>query len=288
MISTLRRVCTTNSISKISTSCGVINTTQRFSSGSDNTSSKKNFITPERSHRNRSGPWDEPNLGSLMNANKAWVHRTQKESPEFFDELKKGHAPKILWIGCVDARVPANEMIGEPPGSVLVHRNIANMVNTLDFNALSAVQFAVDVLRVKHIIVCGHYDCGGVRASLEPTNHKAPLANWLRNIRDIYRTHQAELDAIPDVNDRQRRLVQLNVEEQCLNLFKTGAVQKMRNKTHSLIGQKDEHGADITFAEPRIHGLVYDPTTGIADKLDINFKSIVDPIRHIYDMYPVP
>lgn len=109
------------------------------------------------------------------------------QQPDFFKEIKKGHAPKILWIGCSDARVPANEIIGEPPGSVFIHRNIANMVVNTDFNCMSVIQFAVSVLKVKHIIICGHYDCGGIKASLETNDYNSPLCNWLRNIRDTYR-----------------------------------------------------------------------------------------------------
>jgi carbonic anhydrase len=165
---------------------------------------------------NRPGPWDDKNLGSLMDANKAWAKKMTEKNPGFFEELKRGHAPKILWIGCSDARVPANEMIGEPPGSVFVHRNVANMVVNTDFNCLSVLQYAVDVLKVKHIVVCGHYDCGGVRAALEPVDHGSPLENWLRNIRDSYRLHNAELNAIDNLRDRQRRLVELNVIEQVL------------------------------------------------------------------------
>ena len=136
---------------------------------------------------NRPGPWDDKNLDSLLSANKAWAERMKNVNPNFFEDQKKGHWPKILWIGCSDARVPANELIGESPGSVFVHRNIANMIVNTDFNAMSVIQYAVDVLQVKHIIVCGHYDCGGVRAALEAVDHKSPLENWLRNIRDIYR-----------------------------------------------------------------------------------------------------
>ena len=136
---------------------------------------------------NRPGPWDERDLSSLLNANKAWSRNMARIKPGYFEELSRGHAPKILWIGCSDARVPANEIIGEPPGSVFVHRNVANMVVNTDFNCLSVLQYAVDVLKVKHIIVCGHYDCGGIRAALEPIDHRSPLENWLRNIRDTYR-----------------------------------------------------------------------------------------------------
>ena len=123
---------------------------------------------PDLDYFNRPGPWDEKDLKSLLSANKVWAKKMATERPGFFDEIKRGHAPKILWIGCSDARVPANEMIGEPPGSVFVHRNVANMVTNTDFNCLSVVQYAVEVLKVKHIIVCGHYDCGGIRAALEP------------------------------------------------------------------------------------------------------------------------
>jgi carbonic anhydrase len=169
----------------------------------------------------RKGVWEEKDLKSLMDANKAWARRKIIEKPEYFEDHKKGHAPKILWIGCSDARVPANEMIGEPPGSVFVHRNIANQVVNTDVNCMSVIQYAVDVLQVKHIIVCGHYDCGGVKAALTNIDHRSPLENWLRNIRDTYRLHQEELNLITDVRSRQRRLVELNVVEQCLNIFKT-------------------------------------------------------------------
>jgi len=173
----------------------------------------------DEDYANRSGPWDDRTLNSLLDANKAWSERMVIEKPDFFKELKKGHAPKILWIGCSDARVPANEIIGEPPGSVFVHRNVANMVVNTDFNCMSVIQYAVDVLKVKHIIVCGHYDCGGIRAALEQWDHKSPLENWLRNIRDTYRLHKDELNEIQVLRDRQRRLVELNVIEQVGLLF---------------------------------------------------------------------
>ncbi len=154
----------------------------------------------------RPGPWDDKDLDSLLKANKAWSGRMKSADSEFFTHHEIGHAPKILWIGCSDARVPANEIIGEEPGSVFVHRNIANLVNNNDFNCLSVIQYAVDVLQVKHIIVCGHYDCGGIRASLESVDHKSPLENWLRNIRDTYRLHRRELNDIPDVNGAYLRM----------------------------------------------------------------------------------
>ena len=187
-------------------------------SGNFNTYSHSHSKFPLRSteddYFNRPGPWDEKDLKSLLNANKAWSKHMAKIKPGYFEELSKGHAPKILWIGCSDARVPANEIIGEPPGSVFVHRNVANMVVNTDFNCLSVLQYAVEVLKVKHIIVCGHYDCGGIRAALEPVDHRSPLENWLRNIRDTYRLHNDELNAIDNLRERQRRLVELNVMEQ--------------------------------------------------------------------------
>lgn len=178
------------------------------------TSPSRLSSTIDESFFHRSGPWDCKDLGTLMEANRAWASRMARDSPGFFDDIKKGHAPKILWIGCSDARVPANEVIGEPPGSVFVHRNIANQVPNTDVNCMSVIQYAVDVLKVKHIVVCGHYDCGGIRAATELVDHSSPLENWLRNIRDTYRLHKTELDAISDMKQRQRRLVELNVIEQ--------------------------------------------------------------------------
>ena len=172
------------------------------------------FSTVPEDFQNRPGPWDEEDLGSLLDANKKWASRMHAEKPQFFEDIKKGHSPKILWIGCSDARVPANEIIGEPPGSVFVHRNIANCVVNTDFNCMSVIQYAIDVLKVKHIIVCGHYDCGGIRASLELVDHKSPLENWLRNIRDTARLHKKELHAITDTHLRQRKMVEVNVIEQ--------------------------------------------------------------------------
>jgi carbonic anhydrase len=174
----------------------------------------RQLAIPSEEYFNRPGPWDSKDLGSLLTANKAWAQRMVDNRPDFFQEIKRGHAPKILWIGCSDARVPANEIIGEPPGSVFVHRNIANMVVNTDFSCMSVIQFAVSVLKVKHIIVCGHYDCGGIKASLDKNDYSSPLCNWVRNIRDTYRLHREELNAITDLRMRQRRLVELNVIEQ--------------------------------------------------------------------------
>lgn len=230
----------------------------------------------------RPGPWDERDLDSLLAANKVWANKMANENPNFFPDMKKGHAPKILWIGCSDARVPANEIIGEPPGSVFVHRNIANQVINTDMNALSVIQYAVDYLKVKHIVVCGHYECGGCKASMSPTDHKAPLENWVRNIRDVYRLHQRELDSISDITARQRRLVELNAIEQALNLYKVPSVQKRRQETYSLIGSGEHQ-----FEEPQIHAFAYDPFTGLAKKLVTDFSKQLEQMEPIYGVYPL-
>jgi len=169
--------------------------------------------------------------------------------------------------GCSDARVPANEIMGEDAGSVFVVRNVANMVVNTDFNLMSALQYAVNVLKIPHIIVCGHYDCGGVRASIENVDHAPPLENWLRNIRDVYRLHRHELDAIKDPEQRHRRLVELNVIEQCINLFKTGVVQRMRVQTYK---------ENQAYTTPRIHACAFDPNTGELNPLVRFYFSLVN------------
>jgi hypothetical protein len=148
--------------------------------------------------KNRPGIWDEPDLGSMLTANKKWIEKTAKENPSYFDMNKAGHFPKMLWIGCVDARVPANELIGEPAGSIFVHRNVANQVINTDMSVMSILHFAVDYHKVKHIVVCGHHDCGGVKAALTAADHGSPLENWVRNVRDVVRLHKVSVlaDAI--------------------------------------------------------------------------------------------
>lgn len=232
----------------------------------------------------RSGVWDEKNLESLLHANKAWARRQVIEHPNFFEEHKRGHAPKILWIGCSDARVPANEIIGEPPGSVFVHRNIANMVVNTDVNCMSVIQYAVDVLQVKHIIVCGHYDCGGIKAALTNVDHGSPLENWLRNIRDTYRLHKDELNSIVNPVEKQRRLVELNVIEQSLNIFKTAVVQRRRVFTFQ---ESKKPGSRYLFSEPVVHAFVYEPTTGLATKLHVDFKKYMSELATVYGLYRV-
>jgi len=191
----------------------------------------------------------------LLDNNKAWVADKLAGDPEFFDKLSKGQSPPLLWIGCADSRVPANEIIGAKPGEVFVHRNIANMVLHTDMNMLSVLDYAVNALKVKHIIVCGHYGCGGIQAAMG--NQTIGLIdNWIRHIKDVYRFHEAELNAITDKNERFNRFVELNVIEQVYDLAKTSIVQAAWNS-----GQ-----------EVWIHGWVYGVGSGIIKDLGVNFK----------------
>ena len=189
----------------------------------------------------------------LIKNNKNWVASKLSEDPEFFEKLAKGQQPPVLWIGCADSRVPANEIIGAQPGEVFVHRNIANMVIHTDMNMLSVLDYAVNVLKVRHVIVCGHYGCGGVLTAMG--NQQVGLIdNWLRHIKDVYRLHQKELDAIGDMDQRGRRFVELNVIEQVLDLGKTSIIQN---------AWKDRGG-------PAIHGWVYDLRNGLIQDLNVN------------------
>ena len=239
---------------------------------------KKLGVDPEYYYR--PGPWDEKSLGSLLDANKAWARKMRDQG--LFQNKSKGHAPKILWIGCSDARVPANEIIGEAPGSVFVHRNIANQVVHTDFNCMSVIQYAVDVLRVKHVIVCGHYDCGGVKAALVNTDHKSPLENWLRNIRQLHQNYFPEIRKLKDPTERQRKLVEINTIEQCLNIFKTGVVQRRRVSSY-LESLKPDSG--ISFSEPVVHAMVYDPSNGELKKLDVDFKKYLSEYSDVFNLY---
>jgi carbonic anhydrase len=218
----------------------------------------------------------DPTIDKLLSQNKAWVMLQKSHDPGYF-ERHGTNTPKYLWVGCSDARVPANELMGEPPGSVFVHRNIANMVVNTDVNLMAVLQYAVNYLNVSHIMVVGHYDCGGVKAAMTNMDHVSPLENWLRNIRDVYRIHYKELDSIKEIEARQRRLVELNVQEQCLNLYKTGVVQRKRMETYK--------SKEAPFTWPRIHGLVYDPKEGLLNKLPVNFKDLQADMSHIYTLF---
>eukprot|EP00567_Pseudictyota_dubia_P003091 CAMPEP_0197455606 /NCGR_PEP_ID=MMETSP1175-20131217/41153_1 /TAXON_ID=1003142 /ORGANISM="Triceratium dubium, Strain CCMP147" /LENGTH=291 /DNA_ID=CAMNT_0042989503 /DNA_START=108 /DNA_END=983 /DNA_ORIENTATION=+ len=215
------------------------------------------------------------NLEDILAQNKEWVDNMNAKDDQFFKRLASGQSPKYLWIGCSDSRVPANQIMGLGPGEVFVHRNVANLVVGSDLNFLSCLQFAVEVLKVEHIIVCGHYDCGGVRNALKKQD-LGLIENWIRAIRDVARLHKDELFAIEDEEARSRRLVELNVIEQVLNVYKTGVVQKRRHKTF-LDGE--------SFAKPRVHGLVFDPAEGRLNRLEVNFKEMIRNYRHVYDLY---
>ncbi len=186
----------------------------------------------------------------LLLNNKAWAENTVSKDPEFFHRLEKIQRPEFLWIGCSDSRVPANEITGTNPGEIFVHRNIANMVVHTDLNLLSVLQYAVEVLEVKHAIVCGHYGCGGVKAAM--TRHSYGLINkWLRHIKDIYRLHESELSVIESEEDRLNRLIEVTITEQVRNLADTSIVQR----------------AWKTRNAPHLHGWVYGLHNGIIKPL---------------------
>ncbi|GLU45266.1 carbonate dehydratase [Allomuricauda sp. NBRC 101325] len=193
---------------------------------------------------------------SLIENNKKWVQSKLDEDAEFFKKLEKGQQPPLLWIGCSDSRVPANEIIGANPGEVFVHRNIANMVVHSDMNMLSVLDYAVNILKIKHIIVCGHYGCGGVKAAMGNQSYGL-VDNWIRHIRDVYRHHQKELDKIKDEKMRFDSFVELNTKEQVYDLAKTSIVQDAWTRGHDLY----------------LHGWVYGVGTGIVKDLNVNFNS---------------
>jgi carbonic anhydrase len=199
--------------------------------------------------------------------NKAWVKEKRASDPEFFTRLARGQKPKFLYIGCADSRVPANEIMGLEPGQVFVHRNIANLVVNIDANANSVIQYAVERLNVEHIVVCGHYGCGGVQAAMQSAD-MGLLNGWLREVRDVYRLHAKELDAIADEAARYDRLVELNVQEQCVNVIKTAFVQKSYRRR----------------GFPVVHGWVYHLDQGLLRDLEIPFVEVLDHVREIYHL----
>ena len=191
-------------------------------------------------------------LKPLFENNREWARKIAEDQPGFFEQLSKQQAPDILWIGCADSRVPANEIINLPPGEVFVHRNIANLVVHTDLNCLSVIQYAVEVLKVKHIIVCGHYGCGGVAASMEQEAHGL-IDNWLRHIRDVYRFHRGQLDEIDDPAMRRDRLCELNVIEQVANVCNTTIVSNAWKAGQPL----------------NVHGWIYRLEDGLLKDLDV-------------------
>lgn len=195
-------------------------------------------------------------LKNLFDNNKKWANRVTMTDPDFFKNLARQQNPEFLWIGCSDSRVPANQIVDLPPGQIFVHRNIANVVVHTDLNCLSVIQYAVEVLRIKHIIVCGHYGCGGIKAALESQEHGL-IDNWLRNINDVYRYHQSRLDALQDTDEKLNQLCELNVFEQVSNVCHTTIVQNAWNTGRNL----------------SVHGWVYSIEDGILNDLDICITS---------------
>jgi len=201
----------------------------------------------------------------MLENNRRWADDLKANQPDVFADLASGQSPETLFIGCSDSRVPANSIIGLPPGDVFVHRNVANLVHSADMNILSTVDFAVAHLQVKRIIVCGHTLCGGVKAAMEARDYGV-LNPWLRQIRDVYRLHFDELEAIKDDDQRYHRLVELNVQEQCVNILKYVAVQ------------------NAIMANPNfgVHGWVFDVRTGLIKDLEIDFQKILRELGKIY------
>ncbi|WP_205508467.1 carbonic anhydrase [Longitalea arenae] len=199
----------------------------------------------------------------LLLENKAWASEKVSEDPEYFRRLADIQTPEFLWIGCSDSRVPANEITGTQPGEIFVHRNVANMVVNTDVNLLSVLDYAVNHLKVKHVIVCGHYGCGGVKAATTQSDFKPVLNMWLRNIKDVYRLHREELDAIKETEKRIDRLVELNVREQVNNLAKTSIIQRAWKENN----------------QPDLHGWVYGLKDGIIKPVfEMKAGTHIDPL----------
>ncbi|MGN7986560.1 carbonic anhydrase [Pedobacter sp. 22226] len=207
------------------------------------------------------------NVEDVFKNNEKWIANKLAIDPDYFTELSKGQSPEFLYIGCSDSRVTAEDLMGIQPGQAFVHRNVANLVNNVDLNVMTVLNYAVRHLKVNHIVVCGHYNCGGVKAAMQPAD-MGILNPWLRNIRDVYRIHKDELNAIADEGARYNRLVELNVQEQCVNLLKTAAVQEA-----------------ITERGITVHGWVFDIHTGKLIDLKIDFEAILKDIKEIYNLY---
>ena len=204
------------------------------------------------------------NIQQIFENNTEWVRNKLSLDPNYFKDLSKGQDPDILYIGCSDSRVTAEELMGVQPGDVFVHRNIANMVPNTDLNVMSVIDFAVRHLKVDHIIVCGHYNCGGVKAAMQSAD-LGILNPWLRNIRDVYRLHKDELDKIKGEEEKYKKLVELNVREQCINVIKTVEVQ-------------------LAYQERKlaVHGWVFDINSGRLIDLKIEFTKVMENVMEIY------
>lgn len=207
------------------------------------------------------------NIEKIFSNNKKWIEEKLQIDENYFKNLSSGQKPEILYIGCSDSRVSAEELMGVGPGDVFVHRNIANMVPNTDLNVMSVINYAVSHLKVKHLVICGHYYCGGVKAAMQ-SEDLGLLNPWLRNIRDVYRLHKSELNLISCEDEKYNRLVELNVQEQCINVLKTADVQK------ALLEKR------IT-----VHGWVWDIHSGKLIDLKIDFEKILEDIREIYRLH---
>lgn len=203
-------------------------------------------------------------IKQIFENNKKWVVKQLEMDEYYFEKLSKGQSPEFLYIGCSDSRVSAEELMGLDPGEVFVHRNIANMVPNTDLNSMSVINYAVVHLKVNHIVVCGHYGCGGVHAAMQQSD-LGILNPWLRNIRDVYRIHQKTLDKITNEEEKYKRLVELNVQEQCVNVIKTAEVQRAIRKRNL-----------------KVYGWIFDIHTGKLIDLNINFTEILRDITKIY------
>lgn len=206
----------------------------------------------------------------IFENNKKWIAEKLTEDPDYFTKLSKGQHPEFLYIGCSDSRVTAEDLMGLQPGEVFIHRNVANLIVSTDNNLNAVVQYAVEHLKVKHIVICGHYECGGVKAAMNPSD-MGQLNSWLQTLRDVYRFHQGELDAIKDTQKRFDRLVELNVREQCINIIKIDHVQRSWYKT----------------GYPKIYGWVFDVRTGKIIDLGLEMEKEFASIRSIYDLKPL-
>ncbi len=203
----------------------------------------------------------------IFENNRKWVEEKLKKEVDYFEKLSREQSPEVLYIGCSDSRVSAEELMGMAPGEVFVHRNIANLVVSIDNNLNAVVQYAVEFLKVKHIVVCGHYECGGVKAALSPSD-LGQLNSWLHKLRDVYRFHRIELDALADEQKRFDRLVEINVREQCLNIIKIDHVQR----------------AWAMGGYPKIHGWVFDVRSGRLLDLAFDMQNEFNHVRSIYDL----
>jgi len=203
-------------------------------------------------------------IKQIFENNSKWIAKQLQTDENYFEKLAKGQSPEFLYIGCSDSRVSAEELMGLQPGEVFVHRNIANMIPNTDLNSMSVINYAVMHLKVNHIVVCGHYGCGGVKAAMQQSD-LGLLNPWLRNIRDVYRIHRKELELITNEEEKYKRLVELNVQEQCINVIKTAEVQKANSQRNI-----------------KVYGWVFDIHTGKLVDLNIDFDAILKNVMAIY------